>query len=255
MLHLSDLHLLPRQKRKRAFVEGLAALKPDLVVDTGDHLAAVDALPALLNSLGPLLEFPGCFVLGSNDYTAPSPRNPFWYLVPERFKAEPTIDGPPLPTDELRRALRGAGWADLDNDRATVVLADGRTVALAGVDDPHIGRDDDEVLATGPASDADAAVAVAHAPYRRVLDTAVGAGWPLVMAGHTHGGQLCIPGWGAIVSNCDLPVRQASGLSRWREPHGEQGWLHVSGGIGTSPYAPVRFACRPSATLLTLVQS
>ncbi len=253
VLHVSDLHLLPRQHRKQRFVRALAGLRPDLVVDTGDHLSAVDGLPALLDTLGPLLDRPGCFVYGSNDYTAPEPRNPFRYLLPESLKRPPADDGDPLPFEAMRTALTAGGWADLDNASALVRLADGRTVSLAGVDDPHIGRDDLEVLARPPDPGADLAVAVAHAPYRRVLDTAIGAGWPLVMVGHTHGGQLCVPGWGAIISNCDLPPRQASGLSRWRSPYGDTGWLHVSAGLGTSPYAPVRFACPPAATLLTLV--
>lgn len=254
VLHISDLHLLPRQERKRRFVHALAGLHPDLVVDTGDHLSAVDGLPALLDTLEPLLSLPGCFVFGSNDYSAPRPRNPVNYLLPDRLQTQPDDDDDiPLPVDQMRAALAGGGWADLNNAAATLDLADGRTVSLAGVDDPHIGLDDLDVLAANPAAGADLAIAVTHAPYRRVLDTAVGAGWPLVMAGHTHGGQLCIPGWGAIVSNCDLPVRQASGLSRWREPFGGTGWLHVSAGLGTSPYAPVRFACPPAATLLTLI--
>ena len=89
--------------------------------------------------------------------------------------------------------------------------------------------------------------------------TADGAG--LVIAGHTHGGQLAVPLVGALVTNCDLDRRRAKGLSRWW-PGADRGavvggaadaaWLHVSAGLGTSPYAPVRFACRPEATLLTL---
>jgi predicted MPP superfamily phosphohydrolase len=73
-------------------------------------------------------------------------------------------------------------------------------------------------------------------------------GFPLLVAGHTHGGQVCVPGYGALVTNCDLPRRMASGLHRYRTS-----WLHVSAGLGTSPTAPVRFACPPEATLLTLV--
>jgi predicted MPP superfamily phosphohydrolase len=76
----------------------------------------------------------------------------------------------------------------------------------------------------------------------------VADGVALVLAGHTHGGQLCIPGVGALVTNCDLPRRQAKGVSSW-----EGVPLHVSAGLGCSPYAPVRFACRPEASLLTLV--
>jgi predicted MPP superfamily phosphohydrolase len=71
------------------------------------------------------------------------------------------------------------------------------------------------------------------------------------------------------VTNCDLDTRRAKGVSRWWPGAGYTGhgggavpssdapedaaWLHVSAGLGTSPYAPVRFACRPEATLLTLV--
>ena len=74
-------------------------------------------------------------------------------------------------------------------------------------------------------------------------------GFPLVLAGHTHGGQLWVPFYGALVTNCDLDPRRAEGLSR----HTDSTLLHVSAGLGTSPYAPVRFACPPEATLLTLV--
>jgi predicted MPP superfamily phosphohydrolase len=82
-----------------------------------------------------------------------------------------------------------------------------------------------------------------------VLDRFASDGYQLVMAGHTHGGQLCLPFYGAIVTNCDLDRSRAKGASRW----GANTALHVSAGIGTSPFAPVRFCCRPEATLLTLV--
>jgi predicted MPP superfamily phosphohydrolase len=81
----------------------------------------------------------------------------------------------------------------------------------------------------------------------------VADGFDLVLAGHTHGGQLCVPLRGALVTNCDLPRRQAKGLSSW-SAGGRTAALHVSAGLGTSPYAPVRFACAPEATLLTLVE-
>ena len=61
------------------------------------------------------------------------------------------------------------------------------------------------------------------------------------------------------MTNCDLDTRRAKGLHGWPGPRPDQPggagstWMHVSAGLGTSPYAPVRFACRPEATLLTLV--
>ena len=92
---------------------------------------------------------------------------------------------------------------------------------------------------------------VTHAPYRRILDAFVDRGADLVLAGHTHGGQVCVPGYGALVTNCDIPRRQVRGDSQWTH-EGRTAALEVSAGLGTSIWAPVRFACRPEATLLTL---
>jgi len=99
---------------------------------------------------------------------------------------------------------------------------------------------------------ADVTIGVTHAPYRRVIDAMAYDGLDLILAGHTHGGQVAIPGYGALVSNCDLDPRRAKGLSR-HSAGGHTAWMHVSAGLGTSPYAPIRFACPPEATLLTLV--
>ena len=87
-------------------------------------------------------------------------------------------------------------------------------------------------------------LAAAHA------DRTLFSGLDLVLAGHTHGGQVCLPGYGALTTNCDLPRTMAKGLYRWP---GSNAWLHVSAGIGTHPTAPIRFACRPEASLLTLI--
>jgi len=248
VLHLSDLHLTPGQHRKQAWVRSLAALEPDLVVDTGDNLASAAAVPAALHALEPLLYRPGAFVLGSNDYFGPRPKNPASYLLgPSRVAHRPDV----LPTPDLVAGLVGAGWTDLTNARATLEVG-GRRVDLVGVDDPHLGRDRYLDVSAPADPGADLTLGVTHAPYRRVLDAMTTDGLDLLLAGHTHGGQLCVPGFGALVTNCDLPRRYVKGLHRW-ERGGDASWLHVSAGLGTSPYAPVRFACPPEATLLTLV--
>lgn len=95
-------------------------------------------------------------------------------------------------------------------------------------------------------------IGVAHAPYQRVLNAFVTHGAQVIFAGHTHGGQVCVPGYGALVSNCDLPRERVKGLSVWTNAL-RSSFLNVSAGLGTSIYAPVRFACRPEATLITLV--
>lgn len=257
VLHLSDLHLTPRTVREREWIRGLAALEPDLVVNTGDNLAHPDAVPHVLDALGPLLERPGVFVLGSNDYFAPRPKNPARYLVPHGHGRR--ITGVRLPTDQLVSGLSRGGWGDLSN-RRDALLARGVRISFVGVDDPHL-RYDDYPAASGTVP-YDLRIGVTHAPYRRVLDAMVDDGATLLLAGHTHGGQLRLPGVGALVTNCDLDRARARGLSRWwrgaaglpssATPPTDAAWLHVSAGLGTSPYTPVRFLCRPEATLLTL---
>ncbi|HEY9408842.1 MAG TPA: metallophosphoesterase [Jiangellaceae bacterium] len=251
VLHLSDLHLTPGQRRKIAWVRRLAALEPDLVVNTGDNLAHPAAVPAVMDAYEPLLGIPGVFVFGSNDYYAPKPKNPARYLIPVG-KAK-RVHGLDLPWKELRDSLADAGWLDLTNTRGELTV-DGRRLVFAGVDDPHLNRDRyDQVC--GPADDtADLAVGVSHAPYLRILDAMTDDGYRLLLAGHTHGGQLCVPGWGALVTNCDLEPARVKGVSRHPAAGGpDAAWMHVSAGLGTSPYAPVRFACPPEASLLTLV--
>jgi predicted MPP superfamily phosphohydrolase len=244
VLHLSDLHVTPRQGRKQAWVRALADLRPDLVVSTGDNLAHMQAVPVVLDMLDGLLDVPGVFVLGSNDYFSPTLRNPARYLLPDDGRRNTSTRQ--LPWRELRAGFLERGWRDLDNRKATLRVGD-TTFAFAGVDDPHLGYDDLAAVA-GPADpSADVRVGVTHAPYLRVLDQLAGDGYDAIFAGHTHGGQLRLPGKGALVTNCDLDTGRAKGLHR----HGPA-WLHVSGGLGTSPYAPVRFCCRPEATLLRL---
>lgn len=268
ILHLSDLHLTPRQHRKIDWLRTLPDLHPDLVVATGDLLGHVAAPAAVLGALEGLLTLPGVFVNGSNDYFIPRPAKPWQYFAgpSERVLKDPSCTpqgpddfvAPQLPWRDFTDRLRHAGWIDLNNARATVEVA-GLTLDLVGVDDPHLGFDRIPARADGPdavaatpaarATETTLRVGVMHAPYLRVLDAMSDEGCELLLAGHTHGGQLCLPWYGALVSNCDLDPSQARGVSR----HGPRStWLHVCGGLGTSPFAPVRFACRPEAVLLTL---
>ncbi len=251
VLHLSDVHMTPSQQAKQRWVAGLADLEPDLVVHTGDSLAAMDAGPVVLRAYDRLLELPGVFVFGSNDYFAPVLKNPARYLLPASGSAPK--HGPVLPWRDLRDALSNRGWVDLTNRRTTIKV-DGRGIGLVGVDDPHLSYDDLDAVSGPPPAEVDLSLGVAHAPYLRVLDQWNREGWQLLMAGHTHGGQLRLPGYGALVTNCDLDRGRARGLHQHSVGGRPASWLHVSAGVGTSPYAPVRFACPPEATLLTLVE-
>jgi len=255
VLHLSDAHMAPWQHRKQAWIASLAALRPDLVVNTGDNLGHAEGLDGVRRALAPFAGIPGVFVHGSNDVSAPSPRNPLHYFLgPSKADREET----PLDTDALDRFLTAdLGWHDLDNAAATLTVG-GLRIDTFGVDDAHRHWDDLNALpslreAQRAAGDADLVFGVTHAPYQRVLNRFVDLGADVLFAGHTHGGQIRIPfSPRALVANCDIPLDQARGLSTWmrgdrRVP------LNVSAGIGHSIYAPVRFGCRPEASLLQLV--
>lgn len=254
ILHISDLHLTPKQQDKIAWVRSLAELSPDLVINTGDNMGHLQALPGLQLALEPLLQFPGAFVMGSNDYYSPQAKNPARYLLPDaRVNNAPReMD---LPWEALRDYLTGHDWLDLTNVRRTLNVQ-GLEIEFSGVDDPHLDRDV-YPAPNGQSGSASLRIGVTHAPYVRVLNAMQQDQRDIIIAGHTHGGQLCLPFYGALVTNCDLDQSRAKGLHGWPGARPDRGgddstWLHVSAGLGTSPYAPVRFACRPEASLLTL---
>jgi uncharacterized protein len=245
ILHVSDLHITARQRRKHGWIQGLAALEPDLVVNTGDTLSAANAIPAVMHSLEPLFAFPGVFVPGNNDYYAPRPKNPLRYFAP------PDPSGPhgdPLPWPQLASAMTHAGWVDLTHVRTELPVADAK-VALAGTDDPHLRRARYSLIAGTADAGADVRIGVTHSPEPALLASFANDGYDLVLAGHTHGGQVRVPFGPAIVTNCGIERTRARWLHRWDE----RMYFHVCAGLGTNPYAPIRFCCRPEATLLTLV--
>jgi predicted MPP superfamily phosphohydrolase len=247
LLHISDLHMMPGQRRKQQWVVELVGTDPDLVIVTGDNMAHPESIPGVARALQPLMDRPGAFVFGSNDYRGPVFKNPFGYFNREKEY----VQGVELPAEDLRALFVDAGWADMNNARATI-KAGGQTVEIVGVDDPHTERDDYPSVA-GPASDtADLRLGLAHSPEPPVIDAMAADGFDLVLAGHTHGGQVRIPVYGALVTNCGLHRSMARGLHRWPSSKGST-FLHVSAGLGTHPTAPIRFSCPPEASLLTLI--
>lgn len=246
ILHISDLHLTPRRTRLIKWVRSLATLNPDLVVNTGDTLAHPDAIEPYLHAVEPLLDRPGLFVYGSNDLYAPQPKNPARYLW-RTSKGEVQRRMPDLPWEELGAAMTAAGWLDMNNKTARLKVAH-LDIHVGGIHDSHIDLDRYDAIAGPAPADADLRLGIMHSPEPRNLSRFADDGYQLLLAGHTHGGQLCVPFYGALVTNCGIDRNRVKGLSRHKGS-----WLHVSAGLGTSPYAPVRFSCPPEATLLTLV--
>jgi predicted MPP superfamily phosphohydrolase len=244
VLHVSDLHITAGQRRKHAWIRRLAELRPDLVINTGDTLSAANAIPAVMHSLEPLFEFPGGFVPGNNDYYAPHAKSPTRYFAP----AGPPLHRDRLPWPQLASAMAHAGWLDLTHVR-TVTSAAGQRVALTGLDDPHLRRARYERVAGRAEPDAVVRLGVMHSPEPDLLRRFALDGYDLVLAGHTHGGQVRVPFGPAIVTNCGIERSRA----RWLHAWDEHMYFHISAGLGTGPYSPIRFCCRPEATLLTLV--
>nr|WP_040087178.1 metallophosphoesterase [Corynebacterium humireducens] len=244
LLHISDLHMIPGQSDKIAWVSALDALRPDLVVNTGDNLSDERAVPDVLRALGPLLNRPGMFVFGTNDYWAPQLPNPFKYLLGMR-RIPSYID---LPWRDMRAAFIERGWQDATHRRLEFQVGSVR-IAAAGVDDPHHDLDDYSLIEGAPHPDSDLSLALLHAPEPRVLTEFERDGYQLSLSGHTHGGQLCLPGSRAIVTNCGIDRARAQGLHDFGRMK-----MHVSNGLGTSRFVPLRLFCRPSATLLRITE-
>ena len=250
ILHISDMHMIPGQARKREFMHSLAGLRPDLVINTGDNLSHIDGLPPLLDALDPLMDFPGVFVPGSNCYFAPVLKNPARYLwqarTPQEIEEGSRV---PLPIGKMHDAFESRGWTGLINRYDSISIG-GLRLEFSGVDDPHLRYDQHpgfapEAFDTG--STPRVRIGVAHAPYMRTLERFVADGAQAIFAGHTHGGQVCLPGGRALVSNCDLPPSRAKGVSYQQDVP-----VQVTAGLGTSRFAPGRLFCPPEAVLVTL---
>jgi uncharacterized protein len=250
VLHISDAHLTPGRTQLLSWIRSLDATEPDLVVNTGDSIAHPRAVQPFLDALGPLLDRPGAFVYGSNDLFSPIPKNPTRYLWGTSAN-DHRRHVPDLPWAELGEGMTAAGWLDLNNRRGRLKAGE-LDIEAAGLHDPHVKCDRYAEIAGRADPAADLRLGVMHSPEPRLLDQFVDDGYDLLLSGHTHGGQVCLPVIGTLVTNCGIDRRRARGLSRHPAGTGPA-WLHVSAGLGTSPWAPVRFCCRPEATLLTLL--
>jgi predicted MPP superfamily phosphohydrolase len=239
LLQVSDLHLRLSNQRLIRFMETLAEDQYDLVLATGDLLGDPEAVDECLRLLNGLKARMGrYFVFGSSDYYSPVLKSYLDYFLGRRSHGVRRN-----PSRRFREGLKAAGWCDLNNSAISVELA-GLKAQVVGMDDPWLHRDDRSVMIREDG--AEFAMVVVHdpAPYRDAAD----AGFDLVVAGHTHGGQVRIPLVGAVVTNSTAPRRLARGLAKI-----DHTWLFVSPGLGTGKYAPFRFMCPPEASVLHLV--
>lgn len=217
ILHLSDLHLDLDPKFPEAIARVVAPLEYDICVITGDiraktHGPINPALQAMAR-LRPVLRGDVYAVLGNHDFI------------------------------EMLPPLEAMGIKMLMNE--SVVLRRGtEAVCLAGIDDPHFYETDNIQKAAAHLDHEIPSILLAHSPeiYRK----AAACGFNLLLCGHTHAGQICLPGGMPVFINARVPLHLVRGAWSYR---GMQGY--TSAGIGCSG-VDVRFSCRPEATLHTL---
>ena len=259
VLHLSDIHMAPWHSSSVRWIRELIELRPDVVVGTGDFLGHPEGLSALTEALMPFRGVPGVVTHGSNDRVAPRVKNPFSYVL-EPSRPHGDHSGEAMNFAGLQELYQTLGWSDIDNGVARMDIR-GSSLEWVGVGDAHYGLDDlpglpglldKEREDTEAGTTSITTLGVTHAPYQRVLNALQNNGAEVIFAGHTHGGQVCLPGGRALTTNCDLPTSMASGVHVWAHA-GKASYLQVSAGLGTSIYAPVRLFCPPEAVLVTLV--
>jgi hypothetical protein len=233
LLHLSDLHASPEvpQRLIDAAVDRGLALKPDLAVVTGDFVtgtvstAVEDGLRGALERLTAGVRT--FAVLGNHDGGNWSRRHG-GYATPEHVAA----------------LVRECGMELLDNTSIAIDHG-GQRLHLVGVGDEWAGdcNADKAFLFSRPAAD-EPVVLLAHNPDLK--DDLGDRRWDLMLSGHTHGGQICLPILGPLV----VPVRDRNyvgGLKPWKDR-----WIHVSRGVGS--IWGLRINCRPEITLLELIE-
>ncbi|WP_036309044.1 metallophosphoesterase [Methylosinus sp. LW3] len=214
ILHLSDLHVDMCPRAMARLREMVADLAYDLCVLTGDyrgathgsHAAALDGMAELREALrAPILA-----VLGNHDTILMTP------------------------------GLEQMGMRVLLNECETFVR-DGARIHVAGVDDAHYFRVDNIAKAGEGIPQGEFSLLLSHTP--EIFRQAAHAGFDVLLAGHTHGGQICLPGGVALTLDSVLP--RAYGAGAWRY-HDMQGYTSVGAG---SSVLPVRFNCPPEITL------
>jgi len=220
LLHLSDVHLDMDEGITHALIERVREAEYDLCVITGDFRArtygefsaAVEATARLRMHI----DRPVYGVLGNHDFIE---------MVPE---------------------LEALGVRVLLNE-SEPLEREGAVVHLAGIDDPHYYQADNlEKAADAIPSDA-FAILLSHSP--EIYRHAAHAGFDLMLCGHTHGGQICLPGGLAITYNAKCPRALGRGAWRWGAMQG-----YTSMGAG-SCVIPVRFNCPPEITVHRLLSA
>ncbi|PWT97737.1 MAG: hypothetical protein C5B53_07640 [Candidatus Melainabacteria bacterium] len=238
ILHLSDLHLCRGDDDKAAFLKMITDEEYDLVVITGDifeNESGFAYAPSLLTRKPRLGAYA---VLGNHDYYA--------YTLFNKTIGE--VVRPWSTPSQMRSvaghiaALENHGYRVLRNE---LVRINSDKLAIIGIDFPTIEREDLDKL-VGETEPDELLIALFHKPKNLAMLSQ--AGIKLALGGHTHGGQVRVPGVGAIITKSEMPRSEASGLV-WR---GDTAF-HISRGLGADPRTNIRLFCPPAATVIEVM--
>ncbi|MDR2748886.1 MAG: metallophosphoesterase [Bifidobacteriaceae bacterium] len=249
ILHISDIHLFPHQKRKLKFIRKLKKEELDFIICTGDSISSNNAINCLIDTMrdAGFDKIPGAFVLGSNDYFAPKISNPFQYFFGPSSRKSNYTDKKRLDTKRLIAGLEFLGWRFAEETQFEIKIKN-KKLKIAGSFDYHFKKNSDikNILENSKGKN-EITIGITHAPYLEALKPFLENNTNFLFAGHTHGSQIRLPKIGALVTNSDIPKDKASGVFQM-----ENSIVSISEGLGTSAYFPFRFLCRPAVTILEI---
>lgn len=217
LLQLADLHCDLDERLIDVVIERLKGLDYDVTLLTGDYHNEIaqthDRSLDLMGKLIPHLKTPRLAIMGNHDFI------------------------------EKVAFLEAAGLTVLLNE-SVPVEKDGERLWFCGVDDPHFFGTHDLAKAREQVPPGEVAILLSHSP--ETYEEAARLGYPFMLSGHTHGGQICLPGGRAIIRNAPVPRRLLAGA--WRH-EGLQGYTsRGTGGCGVA----ARYFCPPEITIHVL---
>lgn len=235
ILHLSDFHFYPGANGRKRFLHKIAEAdrNVDLIFITGDFIDNNRGIDLCIEALRPLKARYGIYaVLGNHDYVHVNWRSLFHRTGTRVYDLCHALND----VEQLVKKLEDLGIAVLRNERKTLPT-EGGSITIAGVDDPYTEHDDIAKTFAGYQKDGPCFVLI-HTPdlYRDLVQYDA----DMVFSGHTHGGQVCLPFWGPIMTRSLAPRHMAYGL------HSLNGTLYyTTRGMGSSRMSHPRFLCRP----------
>jgi predicted MPP superfamily phosphohydrolase len=237
ILHISDLHLCEPETHKIAFLQSLADEEFDLVFLTGDIFQNHTGLQYATQILKRMPRLGAYAVLGNHDYYAYNMVNKTIGRVFRRFRTPKTRRD----VQPWVEALELVGFQVLRDESRHL---ERQSVSIIGIDYPWTTAAKLKSLVRS-APEENLLVALFHLPKK--LDMIADCGIDVAFGGHTHGGQIRIPGMGAIITDSELKAKESAGVVRKGNTV-----FHISRGLGADPRSNIRMFCPPAATVIEL---